>query len=155
MTIGDAAAVVALNETVVAVTSPMDTGRFAELLALSRFAEVAERDGRVAGFILAMAEGAAYDNGNYAWFSDALKGFVYIDRVVVAAETRGSGLGGQFYQRLATRAREHGARWLAAEIDSDPPNPGSLSFHQRLGFAAIGERRLDSGKAVSMQIAPV
>lgn len=152
MTAADAAAVVALNATVVAVTSPMDEARFAELLALSAFAEVAERDGEVLGFILPIAEGAAYANGNFAWFSERLRRFVYIDRVVVAAATRGQGLGEQLYRRLAVQARDHGALWLAAEIDSDPPNPGSLAFHQRNGFAAVGERRLDSGKAVSMQV---
>lgn len=152
MTTADAPAVVALNETVAAVTSPMDADRLAELRALSGYAEVAERDGTVLGFILAMAEGVAYDNGNYAWFSQRLRGFVYIDRVVVSGEARGQGLGAQFYDRLAARARQDGGRWLAAEIDSDPPNPGSLAFHRRHGFVAVGERRLESGKAVSMQV---
>ena len=151
MIAADAAAVVALNATVVAVTSPMDAARHAELLALSAFAEVAEHDGEIVGFILPMAEGTAYNNGNFAWFSERLRRFVYIDRVVVAAATRGQGLGEAFYRRLSIRARDHGALWLAAEIDSDPPNPGSLAFHRRNGFVAVGERRLDSGKAVSMQ----
>jgi predicted GNAT superfamily acetyltransferase len=57
-------------------------------------------------------------------------------RVVVAPEARGRGLGRRLYEDLAATA---GARPLCCEVNLVPPNPGSLAFHERLGFAACGE----------------
>ncbi|MEM9817118.1 MAG: GNAT family N-acetyltransferase, partial [Cyanobacteria bacterium P01_D01_bin.6] len=74
-----------LNQAVVKVTSPMDTVRFVELYHLSNLRWVADINGEVVAFILGMAEGQAYPNDNYQWFSARLKNFLYIDRVVVSA----------------------------------------------------------------------
>jgi predicted GNAT superfamily acetyltransferase len=40
------------------------------------------------------------------------------------------------YEDLAAMA---GDRPLCCEVNLVPPNPGSLAFHERLGFAACGE----------------
>jgi len=148
----DSAAILALNHTVVAVTSPMDDARFATLLALGMWCTVAERDGAVIGFILAMQQGAAYDNANFAWFAERLDRFVYIDRIVIGEAARGLGLGRALYDDLACTANRAGQLLLAAEIDIVPANPGSIAFHRAYGFAEIGQRTLSSGKIVSMQV---
>ena len=148
----DTDAIVALNLAVVAVTSPMDAARFQALHAVCSFCTVAERDGRVVGFLLAMQNGAAYDNGNFAWFSQRLNRFVYIDRIVLGEAARGHGLGTRLYDHLATQARHSGSLMMAAEMDLMPANPGSIAFHRNYGFVEIGTRQLDSGKIVSMQI---
>ncbi len=151
-TLEDAPAIVALNEAVVAVTSPMDTGRFEELLGLSSHCVVAERDGAVIGFVLAMRQGAAYANGNFDWFAARLNNFVYVDRIVIAKEGRGHGLGGRLYREVAEAARPDGCLVMAAEMDLEPPNAPSLKFHASHGFVELGVRRLESGKLVSMQV---
>jgi predicted GNAT superfamily acetyltransferase len=143
---------VALNAAVEAVTSPMDNARCDTLLALSTWCTVAERDGLVVGFILAMQHGAAYDNGNFRWFADRLNRFVYIDRIVIGAGARGLGLGRALYDDLSGAARRQGNLLLAAEMDLVPANPGSIAFHRAYGFVELGQRRLDSGKIVSMQV---
>jgi len=151
-TSADIDAIVVLNAAVVAVTSPMDHARCAELLALASHARVAERAGSVIGFILAMLPDDAYANANFAWFGERLRRFAYIDRVVIAAEARGGGLGSRFYDDLAQQARARDMLLLAAEMDLDPPNHGSLAFHAARGFVPIGTRRYDDGKVVSMQV---
>lgn len=151
-TLGDTATIVALNAAVVAVTSPMDDARFHALLAVSSFCTVVERDGAVIGFILAMQNGAAYDNGNFQWFADRLNRFVYIDRIVIGEAARGLGLGRTLYDHLANAARQQGSLTMAAEMDLVPANPGSIAFHARYGFVELGTRTLDSGKIVSMQV---
>jgi predicted GNAT superfamily acetyltransferase len=151
-TVADIDPIVALNAAVVAVTSPMDHARCAELLALASHALVAEQAGTVIGFMLAMAPGDAYANANFAWFGERLRRFAYIDRVVIAAKARGGGVGGRIYDDLARRARAQDALLLAAEMDLDPPNHASLAFHAGRGFVPIGTRRYDDGKVVSMQV---
>ncbi len=148
----DSPAIVALNEEVVAVTSPMDTGRFGQLFELSSHCVVAERNGAVIGFVLAMQQGAAYANGNYNWFAERLNNFVYVDRIVIAKEGRGHGLGDRLYRHVAEAASKDGCLVMAAEMDLEPPNEPSLKFHEREGFVELGVRKLESGKLVSMQV---
>lgn len=148
----DILAIVALNAAVAEVTSEMSPARCAELLAVCQCCYLAEAEGTPMGFALIMYAGAAYENDNFNWFSARLKRFAYVDRIVVDAAARGRGLGARLYERVALDARAAGCLTLAAEIDSDPPNTGSLAFHAAQGFAQLGTRRYASGKVVSMQI---
>lgn len=152
LTVQDSSAAVELNEAVVALTSPMDAERFATLYELSNLRLAAEVDEQLAGFLLAMPVGAAYDNGNFQWFSERHEDFVYIDRVVVSKEFRGLGVGRALYLRAFDDSKRLGALRICAEIDSEPANDASLHFHKSTGFIPVGTRQLDSGKTVSMQI---
>lgn len=149
---GDIDAMVALNAPVQAVTAPMDAVRCGELLALAPASLIAEAQGAPLGFVLVMHWDAAHANDNFDWFAARLRRFAYVDRIVVAAQARGTGLGAALYARAAEQARAAGCLTLAAEIDCDPPNPGSLAFHAAQGFAQLGTRRTGAGKTVSMQI---
>ena len=151
----DACAVVALNKAVVRVTSPMDLDRFAELYELSHHKMVVEVDEQVVAFVLVVTHGQSYDNANYHWFGRRFEAYFYIDRVVVADEFRGRGLGSSLYSRINNLALKVGVSALCAEIDVDPPNVESLRFHQRAGFTPLGSRVLENGKQVSMQIRPI
>ena len=57
--------VLALNAAEVTQTSAMDRARLDALAALACRFTVAEADGRVVGFLLAMDHDAAYDNDNF------------------------------------------------------------------------------------------
>ncbi|PHQ34004.1 GNAT family N-acetyltransferase [Rhodopirellula bahusiensis] len=155
MRLADCAAVVELNEAVVSVTSSMDSVRFAELFELSEIELIVELEGSVVGFLLAMVEGCGYDNGNYAWFEERLRNFLYIDRVVVSGECRGLGVGRSLYSHLFEEADRLGSLHVCAEMDLEPPNEASLRFHLGMGFVPIGTRVLESGKTVSMQLRSV
>lgn len=152
MTLSDASEVISLNQTVVDVTSPIDSNRFAAHYELSTTKLVAELDGEVIGFVMAMTDGSPYDNGNYRWFSERLKNFMYIDRVVISDACRGLGIGHQLYSQTLDTALRSGVTSVCAEMDLEPPNRESLRFHEAAGFAQIGTRILYSGKRVSMQI---
>jgi predicted GNAT superfamily acetyltransferase len=54
---------------------------------------VADEGGTVAGFLIAMTPGVAYDCENFEWFRARYDSFVYVDRIVVAEEARGRGVG--------------------------------------------------------------
>lgn len=148
----DFPAILALNQTWVAVLSPLDAARLAQLHAQAALHRVIEHDGRVAAFLLAFREGADYDGANYQWFAGRYARFLYVDRVVVAGNEQARGMGSRLYRDAIAMALRHAVPRMACEFDIEPPNEVSRRFHERLGFRAIGQRRLDGGKAVSMQV---
>jgi len=148
---GDAAAVLRLNAESVAVLSPMDADRLRLLAGMAHLHLVAVGPTGIIGFLLAFADGANYDSGNYRWFAERYKRFLYLDRLVVAAPFRRAGVGRAFHAAAEQHAVAAGLLWIVGEIDLDPPNPVSLSYHERLGFAEVGRRNLSSGKTVSMR----
>jgi len=151
-TAADAEAIVRLNDESVLATSPMDTATFENLLEVSSLLTVAVRDNEVVGFLMGFTDGAPLDGLNYQWFARRFKQFFYIDRIVIDASCRGSGLGQSVYAHVDEWARQQGLLWLAAEMNLDPPNLASLRFHKRQGFKEIGTQKLPSDKLVSMQV---
>lgn len=147
----DAECIADLNEVFVDVTSPMDAHRFLELFDLSSFCLVAEEGHELLGFVIAMRSGAPYVNANYQWFNERFDNMVYIDRIVLASESRGRGLGPALYEYTAMLAEAVDCDVMTAEMNIAPPNEHSLHFHSKQGFVELGQRTLDSGKCVSMQ----
>lgn len=151
---GDDAAIVALNTAEVRHTSPMDADRLRQLASLSAYRPVAELDGRVVAFLLAMRAGADYRNDNFAWFTARYRDFLYVDRIVVDAAAQGHRLGSRLYAALFAFARERGIPRITCEFNVVPPNEPSRLFHARHGFVEAGRQWLDDGrKQVSMQVA--
>ena len=147
--------IVELNRAEEQQTSPMDRARLAELDALACYHRVAESDGRVVAFLLAMRDGAGYRNDNFEWHAARTPVFAYVDRIVVDAAWGGRGIGGALYRDLFDFARARGIPVVACEFNLDPPNPASAAFHARLGFVEVGQRAYADGSTrVSMQLAP-
>ena len=136
----DSDAILSLNQRSVSVLSPMDQARLRYLEAQASLILVAEQADNVVGFLIGFTDGSQYDSKNYCWFSDRLKPFFYIDRIVIAEAARSQGLGQAFYKAVEAWAQTHQLHWLAAEIDIEPPNPASLAFHQHQGFATVGQQ---------------
>jgi len=155
----DEAAVLAMNRQAEQVTSPLDAARFAALFAVSDLKQVAELDGEVVGFVLAIADDKPFENHNYRWFTrwftERVEHFIYIDRVIVSPACRGQGVGREFYAAVFDAACQSGITKVCAEMDLEPPNRGSLQFHRKLGFIEIGTRTAASGKRLSMQVRDV
>ena len=84
----DAVQIADLNDVFVSVTSPMDAQRFLELFELCSYCLVVDDGEQLLGFVIAMRNGAPYDNGNYQWFEARVRNMVYVDRIVLAADTR-------------------------------------------------------------------
>lgn len=150
---GDFDAIVALNAAEVQHTSAMDAARLRTLDALAWRHVVAEVDGQVAAFLLAMRDGAAYANANFEWFAARYPRFVYVDRIVVGAHGQGLGLGSRLYEDLIDAACVAGIGIIACEYNVVPPNLPSQRFHDRFGFREVGRQWLEEGaKQVSMQV---
>ena len=99
----------------------------------------------VAGFLLALPEGARYDSLNYRWFSARYPTFVYIDRVVVGQDFQRQGIGRLLYGDLEAMARRR-APLLSCEVNLRPSNPGSMAFHEAFGFEEVGQQDTEGGE---------
>jgi predicted GNAT superfamily acetyltransferase len=108
----------------------------AELDALFAVAELGLIVGDGLAFVIALSERTPAQGPNHAWFLARQPSFLYIDRVVVAPHARRGGHARRLYEHLAATA---GTRPLCCEVNVVPPNPVSLAFHERLGFAPCGE----------------
>lgn len=147
----DRAAVLRLNNAVVPNVNELDEVALDELLRRSALALVTETGGTVDGLVVVLEAGTDYASDNYRWFDTRYTGFCYVDRIVVAADRRGAGNGAALHDAVYEHAQRTGTRMIALEVNLEPPNPRSLRFHERMGFAEVGTYRGGSGKLVSMR----
>jgi predicted GNAT superfamily acetyltransferase len=111
---------------------------------LAAHAFTARKIGALDAFLLAFDQDSPYDSPNFLWFRARYPGFVYVDRVVVAAIARGRGLARTLYRDLFDHAARAGHDRVVCEVNSRPPNPASDAFHAALGFAEVGRASVDN-----------
>ena len=139
-----AANLLALNAANETETSPLTPATLQQLLTSSWHLGLAGTDGQD-GFLIALDDGSDHPGLNFQWFKARLARFVYIDRVIVSAAARGRGVARTLYDELFRRAAAEGVPMIGCEVNSDPPNPASDAFHERLGFAEVGRAALPGG----------
>ncbi len=147
----DLAALWALNDAATPGVGAVTEAELARLIASPQATTLVAVDAADAplGFLLLIAPGADYRSPNYRWFEARLaRGdgprFAYVDRIAVAAAARGSGIGRALYAAAFASAAA-GAAAVVCEVNTLPPNPGSMRFHQRLGFAQVGSAAHEPG----------
>ena len=109
------------------------------------FIKVVE-EGKLAGLVIALAPGEAYQSVNYRWFSGNYDKFLYIDRIMVSEDFRRRGVATLIYDELAKVCRRLELQRLTCEVNIKPPNPGSLVLHERIGFKQADTQETDGGK---------
>ena len=148
----DFEAIVALNDAEVQQTSRMNLNRLRFLVQLSGYSKVVVIENQVVAFVIALREGALYENDNFRWFSARFPTFLYVDRIVVNAAFSGRGLGSQLYRDLFEFARSQCVATVTCEYNIEPPNPASQIFHDKFGFRELGTHWVADGtKRVSLQ----
>jgi len=149
--VGDHATVFALNNASVPNVGVLTEEQFAWLAEEADCFRVAELDGRFAAFIMAIRNGTSYWSANYAWFAARFPEFLYVDRVIVAPHAQRSGVGRAVYRDLAARAA---IRWprITLEVNLKPLNPGSIAFHEALGFRQVGTRAYDENEVAMYEL---
>ncbi|MDR7856727.1 GNAT family N-acetyltransferase [Tissierella sp.] len=145
--------VLQLNDESVHFLSSLTKDKLESIISQCEITNVMEVDGRVEAFVLTLKEGKEYDSVNYLWFSNHYDHYIYIDRVVVSLKMQGKGLGNILYESVFNHAKLIGVPYVAAEIDINPPNHGSLKFHEKFGFVEVGKQTVAQGKkVVSLQV---
>jgi hypothetical protein len=146
----DFEAALRLNNGAVPHVNELNKAELSDLADEAAVAHVGERDGAIVALLIALRPGAAYGSLNYGWFSQHYDDFLYVDRIVIDGAARGSGLGRTLYEDLIRRSAGQTAR-IVCEVNEEPPNPGSLAFHQAMGFTAVGRQHWpQQGKRVVM-----
>ena len=135
----DAAQVLRLNEACEPEVGPLDKAKLDALVEWASFFRVVDDDGRVVAFLIGLTDGAPYDSPNYGWFAERHSSFAYIDRVAIEEAQRGAGWGPALYREFEAWAREEGKPLLCAEVNTEPPNPRSLRFHDLFGFDMVDQ----------------
>jgi uncharacterized protein len=146
----DHAAVLALNNSATPNVNELSASAFAWIVAHADYFRVAEDAAGIAGFVIALRPGHEYWSLNYQWFTAQGGDFLYLDRIVVADRARGIGVGRALYDDIDRFATGNWPR-ITLEVNLLPPNPGSLAFHERLGFRRVGVREEENGtKSVAL-----
>ncbi|MEO9528768.1 GNAT family N-acetyltransferase [Roseibium sp.] len=143
---GDLDRLLQINNAAVPNVNGLTAEELLDLINSALICLVAEIDGVPAGSLLCLGDGLDYDSRNYRWLSERVSHFAYTDRISVDADRRGRQIGDALYAALFRKFAGTGRSFIC-EVNERPPNPGSLRFHNRLGFEEIG--RADHGdKAV-------
>jgi uncharacterized protein len=135
--------VLALNNAAGPNILPLDAAGlrfFAEHAAYFRVAEV---DGHIAGFLVALTQDAPYTSPNFLWFRERFPAFLYIDRIVIASTRRGAGVGRVFYADVTSFA-EVRVPQLTCEVFLEPRNDVAVLFHGTYGFNEVGQQVMAS-----------
>ena len=108
--------------------------------------------GEVCAFCITFDPNALDAGDNHRWFAERYKSFVYLDRIAIDSNHQNRGLGALLYQSVEQHMLNSAAHTLlCCEVNLEPPNPGSLRFHHRIGFAEVGQQSPSPGYIVSLQ----
>lgn len=132
----------------VPTSTEADIARLLELATVAVAAASPDEPEKILGFMIAIEPGQPYDSENYRWFEGRGIDHLYVDRVVVADDARGSGVGKILYDQVFQTARAAGRAEVTCEVNVQPPNPGSMRFHGRLGFTEAGRQETKGGSVV-------
>ncbi len=140
----DLDAVLALNNAAGTGILPMSGAQLRHFMDIADYFRIAEVDGHVAGFLIALREHAEHDSPNFRWFQNSYARFLYIDRIVVANAYRRHGLGRIFYCDVQSYA-EVRVPLLACEVFLEPRDDATLLFHGTYGFHEVGQQTMHAG----------
>ncbi len=93
----------------------------------------------IVGLFVGLVEGVDYTSPNYRWFAERHDRFAYVDRIALEPMARGLGVADEIYDDFERLASESGRGFVCAEVNTVPPNPRSLRFHERRGFVMVDE----------------
>ena len=136
---GDLDAVRRVNAANEPDVGPLDDARIALFTSGSPRFRVVEVGGAIEGVFVGLTEATDYDSPNYRWFVDRHERFAYVDRIALQPAARGLGIADALYEEFETWAASTDRPLVCAEVNTVPPNPRSLRFHQRRGYEQVAE----------------
>ena len=141
--------VLALNNAVGPRILPLDSAGVRWFFTHAEYFRIAEIDGVIAGFLIALRETSSYSSPNFLWFRERYPKFLYIDRIVIAESYRRHGLGRIFYCDVTSYA-ELRVPLLTCEVFLEPRDDATVLFHGTYGFREVGQQVLPGYGRVSL-----
>lgn len=120
-----------------------------ELMSLSEISLGIFDADKLLGFVLCLLPKTSYGSLNYAWFNERYSDFIYVDRIAVSQNERNKNIGTQLYHEVINYSQQHNCP-IAAEVSLNPPNPGSMRFHERHAFVEVGVLHHETKSVVMM-----
>ena len=136
--------ILALNQASVPHVSSLELSDIAWFASHASYFRVARVDDELAGFLIGLGPGLDYASPNYRYFCRRHDAFGYVDRVVIAAALRRSGVGSQLYDDYAATLRGF-VPVMTCEVNLRPPNAGSVAYHERHGFMRVATQETEGG----------
>jgi len=137
--------VLILNEVSVPHVSQIDSTEMRWFAENAQYFRVARIDQSLAGFLIGLRPGLAYQSPNYRWFVQRYHDFAYIDRVAVAESARRRGVATRLYDDFAAMVGDS-VDVMTCEVNIRPANEPSMKYHRQYGFVQVGTQQTDGGK---------
>ena len=137
LTQSDVESIWLINEQGLPGTGKVTQQEISYLLELSTFSLGVFSNDELLGFVICLSPDTDYGSLNYAWFNTRYDEFIYVDRIAVSTGYRDRGIGSLLYQEVVSYSNQHSIP-IVAEVNLNPPNPGSMRFHERFQFEKIG-----------------
>jgi predicted GNAT superfamily acetyltransferase len=146
----DLPAILAMNQQAGPSVADIDRDTLDCHFANAGYFRVAETDGKLAGFLIGFDHEAGTGNAGYRWFRERQDAFAYIDRIVVAEDFRGHGLGRVLYADVISFA-EVRVPVIGCQVSLEPRDNASLMFHASLGFKEMAQLAVPEGRIGVME----
>ena len=143
----DLGAIVELNESVVPAVNSVPLEKMQWFAQHASYFKVAVDADGVGAFLIGLRAGVPYESPNYQWFCASYPDFAYIDRVAVADRARRQGLASRLYDDFELAQRSE-VSVMTCEVNLEPPNPGSMRYHEQRGFRQIGSQATEGGRKI-------
>jgi len=141
----DLATILELNQAALPAVSSVYIEDMTHFLTIADYFRTIKIEDTIAGFLIALAPGKDYHSMNYRWFENKYDSFMYIDRIVIAPEFQGNGLGRALYDDLRIFSRDM-TPLITCEVNILPMNEDSIRFHKKYGFRQVGTQETAGGK---------
>lgn len=110
----------------------------------------------IVGYALAFPSSAIYEGEEFRKLLQICPApFLYIDQVAVDTSMRRKGVASILYKALERLARHSSMSALCCEVNLEPPNPGSMAFHENMGFKELGVLETADGRMVTLMSKPL
>lgn len=145
MTTADLGEILELNEASVPHVSSVTATEMQWFADHAHYFRVVRMAGSLAGFLIGLRPGLAYQSLNYRWFCERYPDFGYIDRVAVARTARRLGVGSRLYEDFAATLQGT-VDVMTCEVNLRPANESSMRYHEHWGFVQVGSQETEGGK---------
>lgn len=126
-----------INEQGLPGTGKVTVEEVSRLIEISNISLGVYEQEQLVGFVICLSPNVDYSSLNYAWFNEKFDNFLYVDRIAVSKDHRNKGVGSYIYQKLIEISQQKNVP-ITAEVNLEPPNPGSMRFHHRFDFVEVG-----------------
>ena len=144
----DIESVLAINNDAVPAVNSLNVSELLDIVDISQKTWVVEEEDTIGGVLIVIGPGESYRSTNYSWLDSQFTNFCYVDRIVIDPTNKRKGYGRLLYLALEEHAIHVGADVLLCEVNVEPENPQSLSFHASLGWVPLQDRKYGPGKVV-------